>query len=238
MKCLKCQFENPEDSVFCLHCGKKLEFTCPECGEWMRGNHRWKPFERYADDIVVHCKTECQARYIRESIEERLAECGLELHREKTRILYCKDARRRQRYANVQFDFLGFSFRPRSVQSRTGRIIVGFNTAVSRKATKAMRDVIRSWRLHRRTWSSLETLSRWVNPTLRGRVNYYGSYYRSALSWVFVPLEFILTRWAMGKYKRLRGHLRRALSWLQRVRTRAPHLFAHWQLASRPAAGQ
>jgi RNA-directed DNA polymerase len=206
--------------------------------EWMRRNHRWKPFERYADDIVVHCKTEWQARHIRESIEERLAECGLELHPEKTRIVYCKDARRRERYPNVQFDFLGFSFQPRRVKSRMGRFTVGFTPAVSRKAAKAMRNIIRSWHLHRRTEISLEELSQRVNPTLRGWVHYYGSYYRSALSRALVPLDYILVRWAMWKYKRLRGHIRRAASWLRRLRKRVPYLFAHWQMARKPAAGQ
>jgi len=206
--------------------------------EWMRRNYPDIPFERYADDIVVHCKTERQAKFIRCRIEERLAQCRLELHPEKTRIVYCKDGRRKGSHPNVKFDFLGFTFEPRLVSSRKGNVFVGYTPAISNKAAKAMRDIIRRWSLHLRSDHSLEDLSRKLNPVLRGWVNYYGSYYRSALNKVFNPLNLILAKWAMRRYKSFRGHQRRASRWLSKIRKREPRLFAHWQLAHGSTAGR
>jgi RNA-directed DNA polymerase len=206
--------------------------------EWMRRNYPEIPFERYADDIVVHCRTEKETRFIRGKIETRLAQCRLELHPEKTHVIYCKTARRQRNYPNVKFDFLGFSFQPRFLRNQKGNLFVGFAPAVSNKAAKKMRDIIRSWRIHLRSDKSLEELSRMFNPTLRGWVNYYGSYGRSVLINALTPLNVILSKWVMRKYKRFRGHQRRAVRWLQMIRKRDPQLFAHWQLAPKPAAGR
>lgn len=206
--------------------------------EWMRRKSPEIPFERYADDIIVHCHSERQALWMKAEVEKRLAQCKLELHPEKTRIVYCRDDRRRGSYPQVKFDFLGFTFQPRGVKGHWGKCFYGFNPAISNKAAKAIRDEIRSWRLHLRSNKSLEDLSRMFNPVIRGWVNYYGSYYRSAVYKAFNPLNFILTKWAMRKYRRFRGHITRAGRWLYRLRKRSPHLFAHWELAHRSAAGR
>jgi RNA-directed DNA polymerase len=157
---------------------------------------------------------------------------------EKTKIVYCKDDRRKGKYPNVQFEFLGFSFQPRQVRGPRSGLFIGFTPAVSRRAAKAMRDVTRSWRLQLQSPKSLEELSRQYNPIIRGWVNYYGSYFRSDLYKVFNPLNLILAKWAMRKYKRFHGHQRRASRWMLRLRKRSPSLFAHWQLAQKPAAGR
>ena len=136
------------------------------------------------------------------------------------------------------FDFLGFSFQPRVVKSRNGDVFVGFNPAVSNKAANAMRDEIRSWRMHRRSDKSLEDLSRMFNPIIRGWVSYYGSYYRSKLYQSLMPLNLIMAKRAMRKYKKLKGHQRRASRWILKIRRRSSHLFARWQLACKPMAGQ
>jgi group II intron reverse transcriptase/maturase len=205
---------------------------------WMQRNHPYILFERYADDVVCHCKSEDEAARLLSQIVKRMSECKLELNLQKTQVVYCRDYRRKGRHPRVKFDFLGFSFRPRVVKAGNGNIFVGFTPAISSKAAKAMRDVIRSWRLHLRSDKSLEDFSRMLNPILRGWVNYYGSYTRSKLHQALNPFHLILVKWAMRKYKKLKGHQRRASRWLLRIRKRLPYLFAHWQLASKSRAGQ
>ena len=171
-------------------------------------------------------------------IARRLAQCHLELHPEKTKIVYCKDDDRTENYPHESFDFLGFAFRPRGAKGHKGNYFVGFLPAISPKAGKAIRATVRSWRLHRMSDKSLLDLSRMFNPIIRGWLNYYGSYYRSALYPLCDHLNRVLKRWAMRKFKRLRGRQRRAAQWLRRIKRQQPGLFAHWQLASLPAAGR
>jgi group II intron reverse transcriptase/maturase len=206
--------------------------------EWMRRNNVNIPFERYADDIIVHCRSEKQARWIKSEIEKRLSQCRLELHPEKTKIVYCKSGKRNNKYPNEKFDFLGYTFRQRKARSREGKYFLGFIPAVSDKASRKMRHEMRSWKVHLRSDLSIEALSRFCNPILRGWINYYGQYYKSALYWTFNGFNRILARWAMRKYKGLRGHRRRAAHWLGRIAYRQPQLFAHWQVGFRPPAGQ
>ncbi len=206
--------------------------------EWMRRNYGNIPFERYADDIVVHCRNEEQARRIKTVIEERLNQCRLELHPEKTKIVYCKDVDRRGNYPREKFDFLGYTFRPRRSKNRWGKYFVNFTPAVSDKAAREMRRTMKGWNLHLRSDKTLEDLSRMFNPILRGWINYYGRYYRSALYPTLRVLDRTLVRWATRKHKRLRGHPRRATHWLGRIARREPYLFAHWEIGLRPAAGR
>jgi len=205
---------------------------------WMQRRQPYIPFERYADDVVCHCKSEAQARWLLASIQKRLAECKLELNLQKTQIVYCKDDRRNGNYHNTEFDFLGFTFQHRGVKGPSGDVFMGFNPAASKKAVKVIRSEIRSWRLHLRSDKSLQDISRMVNPILRGWVNYYGHYFRSKLYHALNPLHGILTKWAMRKYKKFKGHQRRASRWLLGIRKVSPHLFAHWQLARMHVAGR
>ena len=206
--------------------------------EWMRKNYPTIPFERYADDIIVHCVSEKQAQWIKVMIEKRLLQCKLELHPAKTKIVYCKDSKRRGRYLNEKFDFLGYTFRPRNSMTRFGKCLVNFSPAVSNKAIKKIRYVMRSWRFHRRSDKSLEELSYICNPILRGWINYYGQYYKSALYSTFHVFDRILMRWVMRKYKKLKGHRRKAMHWLGRLARQQPQLFAHWRAGFRPAVGR
>jgi len=206
--------------------------------EWMRRTCPDIPFERYADDAIAHCKTKDQAEWLLTMLEKRLSECGLKLHPKKTKIVYCKDDDRRGSYLNEKFDFLGFTFRPRRSKNRWGKYFVNFSPAVSSKAATAMRRTMRQWNLHLRSDKNLEDLSRMFNPILQGWINYYGSFYKSALYPVFKTLNRTLSRWATRKYKKLRRHRRRATHWLGRIASRQPTLFAHWKLGVRPAAGQ
>ena len=205
--------------------------------EWMRRNHDNIPFERYADDILVHCKSERQARWIKNTIDKRLKQCGLELHPEKTKIVCCKNTSRRGNYPNEKFDFLGYTFRLRLSKNRHGGFFVNFLPAVSNEAAKSIRKTIRSWRLHRMTDKSIKDLAHMFNPIIRGWVNYYGQFYKSALRPVLNQLNGSLQRWAMRKYKKLRRRKRRAFYWLGRIAKQMPYLFAHWRLV-RQSAGR
>jgi RNA-directed DNA polymerase len=204
--------------------------------EWMRVNHSSTPFARYADDIIVHCRTEAQARVMLRVIERRLARCKLQLHPEKTKIVYCKDAKRPGSYEHESFNFLGYGFRPRDCRGRN--YFVGFNPAVSKSALKAMSATIRSWKLQLWSCSSLEDIARRINPVIRGWLNYYGRYYKSAMRPILRQLQYALVRWAMRKYKRLRGHWLKATHWLGCIARRDPRLIASWEFGFRPSAGQ
>jgi RNA-directed DNA polymerase len=200
---------------------------------WITAKYPHVPFERYADDVIVHCKTETEAQAVRAAIAARLGECGLELHPEKTKIVYCKDDDRRRRYPNEKFDFLGYTFQARRSKNRKGKYFVNFSPAVSNKAATAIRAEVRSWKLPKRSDKAIEDLSRMFNPIVRGWIRYYGRYYPSALYPTMRQLDRDLALWAKRKYRKLRGHLRRATHWIARISRRAPALFASWQMGVR-----
>jgi len=198
--------------------------------KWMERVHPDIPFERYADDAVCHCKSEAQAQALKHELSERMNDVGLELHPEKTKIVYCRDEDRREDYPTNSFDFLGYTFRPRRSKNRWGKYFINFTPAISNKAAKAIRQQARSWRWHLRSDKSLEDLSRMFNSNIQGWINYYGRYYKSAMYPTLRQLDRRLVRWATRKYKRLRRHRRRADQWLQRIARKQPGLFAHWRL--------
>jgi group II intron reverse transcriptase/maturase len=197
---------------------------------WMQKHHPDVPFERYADDAICHCKSEAQARLLKQGLEARLAECKLDLHPEKTKIVYCKQAGRHADYPICQFDFLGYTFRPRSVRNRAGRLSVGFVPAVSNKAAKAMRQEMRRRSVLHRYDLSLNELADRTRPTLLGWIQYSGRFYWSALVQVLRSVDAALVRWAQRKYKHLHGRKVRAAAWLKDVKSRQPRLFAHWAM--------
>jgi RNA-directed DNA polymerase len=199
---------------------------------WMRKQYPDIPFERYADDAICHCRSETQARALHDALEARLAECKLQLHPQKTKIVYCKDANRRGSYPEQGFDFLGFTFRPRRAKNRTGKLFVSFAPAVSNKAAKAMRTTIRRWRLHRRSDLDLGEIAQKIRPVVRGWIQYYARFYPSALHTALRTLNHFLVRWAKRKYKRLRTHTERAWDWLNGIQSRQPNLFPHWSSGS------
>jgi group II intron reverse transcriptase/maturase len=195
---------------------------------WMQELYPEVPFERYADDIVCHCRSEAQARSLWAALEVRCEACKLELHPQKTKIVYCKDANRHEQYPNQKFDFLGYTFRPRSAKNQNGELFVSFAPAVSDTAATSLRQRIRRWRLHRRNDLALVDLAQWTRPVVAGWVRYYGRFHRSVLCRALRTLDQFLVRWAQRKYRRLRGRCLRAWDWLRRVKARQPNLFAHW----------
>ena len=198
--------------------------------EWMRKNHPEVSFERYADDALVHCKTEKQAKLMRQAIEKRLAQCKLELHPEKTRIVYCKDDDRRKENPIESFDFLGYTFRPRRAKNKHGKFFVSFLPAISNKAKSKIRETVRGWRIHLITWTSLEKIAENINPVLRGWYQYYGRFYKSEMYPVLRNVERYLVLWARRKYKKLARHGQKARKYLGGVCKREPGLFVHWEM--------
>ena len=186
-------------------------------------------FERYADDIVAHCDSEDQARQLRAAIATRLKALGLELHPEKTKVVFCQDTNRRGEAEHTSFDFLGYTFRARLAKGRRG-YFASFSPAISAKARKAVGGTIRAWHLNRRSGSDLTGIAEDINPQTRGWIGYYGVFYRSKLYSLAARIDHYLVRWAMHKFKRLRGKPTRAWAWLNAVRQRQPRLFAHWYL--------
>jgi RNA-directed DNA polymerase len=196
---------------------------------WMAREFPGCPFERYADDAIVHCKTRRQAEHVRARIAVRMEEVGLRLHPDKTKIVYCKDSRRRGEHEHTSFTFLGFAFRPREVINRKeGEHFTGFSPAISPEALKAKGDRLRELRIHRQTNLSLDDLAGWLNPIIAGWMNYYGRYYRSALYPLLRRVSLYLRRWAGKKYKRLRTY-KRFKRWWTGLLEREPGLFAHWR---------
>jgi RNA-directed DNA polymerase len=212
--------------------------TRPKRGETARPRTPCTPPRLRPTLLVAHCKTEEQAQQILESITRRLERCRLEVHPEKTRIVYCKDGDRTGRHPNEGFEFLGYTFRPRRAKNRRGEFFVSFLPAVSNGAAQKMRQEMRRWRIPLRSDKAIDDLARMWNAVLRGWIAYFGRFYKSALYPIFRHFNELLTRWAMRKYKRLRRHRRRAEHWLGGVARREPRLFAHWHLLGvRPAAG-
>jgi RNA-directed DNA polymerase len=196
---------------------------------WMAREHPGCPFERYADDVIVHCDSEHQAQHLLAAIAERLAPLGLELHPEKSKIVYCKDANRTASYVHTSFDFLGYCYRGRVAKGPRG-YFVSFSPAMSPKAMRAVGKQMRDWHLNRRSGSDLSDLAGAINAQVRGWINYYGVFYRSVLYSLAKRIDGHLVRWAMQKFKRLRRKWLRTWAWLNAVKRRQPTLFAHWAL--------
>lgn len=190
------------------------------------------PFERYADDVVVHCVSEQQSKHVLRAIEARMRDCGLALHPVKTKIVYCQDGKRKGDYSITSFDFLGYTFTKRMARGPFG-MFLSFLPAASDKAMARIRDEIRSWRLSSTTHISINDIADRINAKVRGWINYYGKFFGShfrkkAINLIILGLE----RWATRKYKSLKRRPKRARKWLAKMRLREPTLFSHWMLSN------
>jgi len=192
---------------------------------WMTREFPAVTFERYVDDAVVHCKSETQARAVVAAIAERMEQVGLRLHPGKTRIVYCKDGKRRGSYEHVSFTFLGFTFQQRRARSKSGRQFSSVLPAISKDALKKIGAEVRSWRLHLRTGRTFAELARMINPVVRGSP---GAFYRSALYRLLTRINAYLVRWIRRKYKRLQARKKAMKCW-QGITERYPSMFAHWK---------
>ncbi len=196
---------------------------------WMARTYPAIPFERYADDIVCHCRSAREARALWRALQARFTACKLVLHPRKTQIVYCKDANRRGDFANQSFDFLGFKFRARKTIWQGHIPAHGFLPAISPKALKAIGRTIRRWALHHHSDRSLHDLAKIYNPYIQGWINYYGHFYRAQLRPILQRIDAYVIRWARRKFKRLRRQTKGARDWLARMRCANPILFAHWR---------
>jgi group II intron reverse transcriptase/maturase len=198
---------------------------------WMAREYPGVRFERFADDAVIHCASEDQARQVRDAIGCRFAGIGLTLHPDKTKLVYCKDSNRHQDYPSVSFTFCGYEFRPREALNKRRMVVfTSFQPAVAPEKLAGFSRKVASWQLHRRTTLTLDDLAREVNPVLRGWLAYFTVFYPTMVVPLCRRIDRHLMRWARKKYKRLEHGNKRAREWLKGVRERAPHLFAHWEL--------
>ena len=198
--------------------------------KWLQKQYPELPWCRYADDGLVHCKSQAEAEHMLEVLTQRFGDCGLELHPQKTHIVYCKDGRRKQRYERTSFDFLGYTFRPRVCKNRKrNSLFISFTPAVSKDALKAMRRKIRTLRVRMATDMSIAQIAQWLNPLIHGWLAYFGRYCRSALYPMCRHVNKALVRWARRKFKALRRHKSRAAQFMEKIAEQNPRLFAHWK---------
>lgn len=197
---------------------------------WVSKHYPKVPWGRYSDDGILHCHTEAEAQEVKTQLEKRFRECKLELHPEKTKIVYCKDEKRREKYPNTQFMFLGYDFRCRKAKRSTdNKIFQNFAPAVAKEAAKSMCARVRKSKLRLRTEMSLDEIAHWYNPILRGWIEYYGKYYASALHPVWAHFNRSLAKWAIRKYRKLKGCKTKATLFIRRVMQAQPDLFEHWK---------
>jgi RNA-directed DNA polymerase len=171
------------------------------------------------------------------ALADRLQKCGLEMHPDKTKIVYCKDDERTKEHSVTSFDFLGYTFRPRRSKNRWGKYFINFSPAMSAKAGKAMRQEVRVWKLHLRSDKSLIDLSRMFRANIQGWINYYGRFYKSAMYPTLRHINRKLCLWARRKYKKLKHHRRRAEYRLGCIANMYPGMFPHWKMGVRPMVG-
>lgn len=192
------------------------------------------PWARYADDGIAHCVSLKQAKYLHRRLTERFKLFGLELNQEKTRIVYCKDDDRKDNYTITSFDFLGYTFRPRSSKNRYGKYFINFTPAISNKAKKAIRKNVKSWKIQLKVDKNIDDLANMFNKRIQGWINYYGHFYKSEMYGVLRYINQKLNYWVRRKYKKLNSS-RRAERWLGQIAFREPNLFAHWKIGILPA---
>lgn len=198
--------------------------------QWISKKSGEMPFERYADDIIIHCTTQQQAEHVLEELKQRMKDCGLELHPEKTKIVYCKDHKRKGEFENVKFDFLGYTFKPRpSKVMKDGFMFLGFDLSISVKAGKRILETIRHSQFHRWTGNTIEGIAAEFNPKLRGWINYYGKFRPSGMSFFIFAFHKRLIKWMQNKYKNFQYNIGKAYGMLMRIQKNNPTLFETWK---------
>ena len=203
---------------------------------WIRREMPSIPFCRYADDGILHCKSQQQAEYVLQAIGQRFRECGLTIHPEKSGIIYCKDKNRHGKFERISFDFLGYTFRPRRCIDKQGIVHPNFLPAISNSSKKAITKEIRSWHIQLKNDKSLKDIAEMFKGELRGWVNYYGRFYPSAMTSIWKQLNWYLVQWVRRKHKKLAWHKRRAREYLNHLARLNPNLFIHWKLGIFPGS--
>jgi len=198
--------------------------------KWLEQNHPKVEFVRYADDAILHCRTKTEAEQTLKALDERMKACGLELHPEKTKLVYCRDYRRQESFETVKFDFLGYSFQPRSTKSKqTGKLFLGFDCAISISSKKRIADKLEELEIDRLNFRSIVGVALYLEPLIRGWINYYGKFRITELNPVFLLLRQRLVWWARKRYKRYKTNMNKAYRWMDRVKKQFPNLFYQWR---------
>jgi len=199
--------------------------------KWLELTDPQVKLERYADDAILHCNSKAHAEETLRKVQTRIESCGLELHPDKTKLVYCRDFRRMENHPQVKFDFLGYSFQPRTAKSRkTGKLFLGYDCAISISSRKRIADRLEELNIENLSFKSIVGIAQFLNPMIRGWVHYYGKFRGYELSKVFQLLRKRLVKWARKRYKRYRTSLTKAYKWLDRVRKQFPYLFYHWEV--------
>jgi RNA-directed DNA polymerase len=206
--------------------------------EWMKRNHSNISFERYADDTICHCVSQKQAEFIKRAIKKRFAECKLELNEEKTKIVYCKRNHRDIPYECIQFDFLGYTFRPRRSIDAHGEVFLNFSPAISKKARSKIWEAIQNWNSNHWIPMELADIAKEINPVIQGWINYYGRHNPGVLKDVLKHVNDRLVRWGRRKFKGLRKRKTETVHRLGDIALQKPNLFAHWAWGVKPTASE
>jgi len=199
--------------------------------KWLEQTHPTISYVRYADDAILHCRNKAQAEEVLKTLKERMLKCGLELHPEKTKLVYCKDYRRQENHETVKFDLLGYSFQPRSTMSKkTGKLFLGFDCAISIGSKKRIADKMKELNIDHLSHKSIVGVALYLEPFIRGWINYYGRFRIWSLNPIFQLLRKRLVMWARKRYKRYKTNLNKAYDWLKRIKEQFPNLFYQWKL--------
>ena len=199
--------------------------------KWLEQTHSAVRYVRYADDAILHCKSKEQADHVLRNLNKRMRQCGLELHPEKTKLVYCRDYRRQGKYSNVKFDFLGYSFQPRTAKSkRNGELYLGYDCAISISSKKRIAEKMRELDIDHLTHKSIVGVAQFLEPYIRGWTNYYGKFRLWEMNPLFQLLRRRLVMWARKRYKRYKTSINRAYKWLERVKEQYPTLFYQWRV--------
>ncbi len=200
--------------------------------KWLAKQHPQVAFVRYADDIVIHCNNEKEANQLLEAVRNRLQECKLRLNEEKTKIVYCQNGRReKKKNCNKKFDFLGFTFKPqRSTYKLRGTLIpfLGFDCTISQKARTRIIAGWKELKIHRQSTQTIQEIATMVNPQMRGIISYYGKFRTWTLQRLIWHFQNRLAKWALNKYKDLRGSYDKAHKWVAKIKASYPTMFYHW----------
>ncbi len=200
--------------------------------KWLELTDKSVEFTRYADDVIIHCKSLVHAEQILKKVHRRMESVGLELHPKKTKIVYCRDFRRKGKYQTVKFDFLGYSFQPRTAYSKkTKKLFIGYDCAISISSRKRIADKLEELNVKKLSFKSIVGVAQYLNPMIRGWVHYYGRFKMYELTKVFRLLSQRLVWWARKRYKRYKTSIRKAYKWLAKVRRQYPALFYHWNFS-------
>jgi len=199
--------------------------------KWLGKHYPQLAFVRYADDVIVHCRTEQEAKDILEAIRKRLEECKLRLNEQKTKLVYCKNYHRKQKndYAK-KFDFLGFTFKPQTIPTKKGGMILLYSCSISQSAQTRIVSGWKKLNFHRQSQLTIQDIATKVNPQMIGIIRYYGAFKRWALQKLIRHFHFQLVKWVLNKYKGMKGSYNKAYKWIRAIKANYPTMFYHWPL--------